>query len=212
MKKILLLSVFLTLGILYGYSQSKNNIVHYQVNVETTEGSEYRALIDRQFKELESLELPSVKIFYNRKDSIKYNCVIDVLFDKLTIKEKESTINKHFPKVQGKNIRADRSVSSIPSTTRGYVYQVKNERKLSWNIIVKINSTSNSCKLTNNSFTERLISKTENNTLSGDEAVIPRKFRDPIEIEKPLLTKEEMIEEVIYNVYKKIEYQLIRQN
>jgi nickel-dependent lactate racemase len=71
---------------------------------------------------------------------------------------------------------------------------------------MKINSDSNNCKFSNSSFSEISISKSVNNSLSGDERAIPKKYKDPIG--KPLLSNKEMTEEAIIRVYKKIENQL----
>lgn len=197
------------------YQGSEDSIVYYHVNAKSTENGKYDALIENQFKELETLELPFVKIHFNKKEAIKYDCDIEIVFDELTITDEESFNNKHFPEVQGKNTRSDRSVTtSSTGGLRGYVYQQIKKRKLNWDIIIKINSDSNNCELANSSFTERFIAKSINNTLSGDESLIPRKYKDPLESQeplgKPLLSKREMTEEAIKRVYTKIEKQLTK--
>ena len=195
--------------------RSENSIVHYHFNAKSIESGKYDALIENQFKELKKLELPFVKIHFNKKDAIKYDCDIEIVFDELTITDEENIYNKHFPRVQGKNTRADRSVTtSSTGGLRGYVHQQIKKRKLNWEIIIKINSDSNNCELTNNSFTERFIAKSINNTLSGEESLIPRKYKDPLDsqepIGKPLLSRRQMTEEAIKRIYTKIENQLIK--
>lgn len=60
---------------------SEYSIVHYHVRANGTESRIYETLIDNQFKALENLELPFVKIYYNKKDAVKYDCEIDIQFD-----------------------------------------------------------------------------------------------------------------------------------
>ena len=188
---------------------SENNIVHYLVNIKSIESDKYDILIENQFRELENLDLPFVKIHYNKKDVKKFDCEIDIVFGNLTINDKEYSNNKHFSKVvkeQQTQSENDNGPTISSETIRGYVYQNIKERKLNWDIIVKINSNSNNCKFTNNSFTEGFISKSVNNTLSGDERAISKKYKEPIG--EPLLSKIEMMEKAINRVFQKIENQL----
>jgi len=79
-----------------------------------------------------------------------------------------------------------------------YVYEVKQIRKLKWEIKIKTNST-------NNFFNENLISRTFDYTLSGYERAISRKYKKLLD---PLTSKEDMIKEAINEIYKKTKYQL----
>ena len=184
---------------------SKLDNYHYLIRVETTAESEkYKPLIYNQFRKLK--KIPFVKISYNKELDIKYDCEIDILFDGLTVKDEEYTYNKHFSKaINGYQAQSDDGPSTYTKTVRGYVYQVKKMRKLNWNIIMKINSDSNNCEPTNSNHTEEFISRSFNNTISGDERAISEKYK---KFEEPLLSEENMAEEVIKRVYKKIEYLL----
>jgi len=188
-----------------GKLQEKELLIN--VKAYATESSKYKKLIDNQFKELEKLELGYAKIFYNRDDEEKYDCEIDLLFDELIIHDDESINNKSFSKkVRDEVVTASESETYGTTTVNGYVRQTKTIRKLNWNITMKTHSDSNNCKLYNNSFTENLISKSVNNSLSGDERAISKKYKDPIG--QPLVSKTDMIHEVINRVYKNLETQL----
>lgn len=230
MKKVLILSVVPILVVLNVFSGSQNSLVkinqetkhertlnnlkketsefdtyHYLIRVETTtESKKYKPLIDNQFRKLK--KIPFVKISFNKELGLKYDCEIDILFDGLTVKDEEYTYNKHFSKaVNGFQAQSDDGPTTYTETVRGYVYQVKKMRKLNWNIIMKINSDSNNCKSTNSRHTEEFISRSFNNTISGDERAISEKYK---KVEEPLLSEENMIEEVIKRVYKKTKYHL----
>ncbi len=183
------------------------NIVHYHVKAKATESKKYEGLINEQFRALERLDLGFAKVYYNKKDAVNYDCEIEILFDELTIKDEESIHNKDFSKViQGEQEQSDDGSIIYKETVRGYVHQRKKKRKLTWEIVMKINSDSSHCQLTNNSFTESFISRSVDNFLSGDERAIAKKYKDLIG--EPLSSKNDMAKEAIIRVYKKIEDQL----
>lgn len=189
---------------------SEDDITHYHVRATSTGSEEYDALIENQFRELENLALPFVKVHYNTKDAIKCNCEIDLVFDNFTINDREYSRNKHFSKVvHEEQTQAENDNGPILSseTVRGYVYQQIKERKLNWEVVIKTNSNSNNCRFTNRSFKEKLISKSVNSTISGDERAISKKYKEE-PIGQPLLSKREIAEEAIHSVFKKIVYQL----
>ncbi|TVZ55826.1 hypothetical protein OD91_1094 [Lutibacter sp. Hel_I_33_5] len=152
------------------------------------------------------MTLPNVITHYKKKDTLEYDCEIEIVFDKLVIKDRKYKKNKHF----SKNVSLQQAQSDdgpINHTTRvyGFVFQNIKERKLRWGIKMKVNANSNKCKLTNNVFKGKLISKSINNTVSGDESAISRKYKELHG--KPLLREKEMVEKVVKQVYKKIKFQ-----
>ncbi|MGB6268148.1 MAG: hypothetical protein WBF67_03980 [Olleya sp.] len=220
MKTITSICIFVLVLTTIGCSTSKkttvnrdnsleDNTVSYHVKAKSIESDKYNILIDNKFQELESLDLPLVKIYYNKKDVTEVDCEIEIIFGNLTINDKDYSKNKHFSKVvkeeQAKD-ENDISPTISSNTIRGYSYQKIEERKLNWDINLRNIPDSNNCKLTNDTFTERIISKSINNILSGDERAIPKKYK--VRFGQPLLSKEDMIEETINNVYQKIAYQL----
>lgn len=186
---------------------SEYSVFSYHIRAKTTKGRIFELLIDDKFRELENLKLSYTNIYYNKKDAIKYDCEIEILFDELIIKDERDSKTKQFSReLTGQQTD---STTTFSSTIRGYVHQSIKKRKLNWDIIMKINSDSNKCRLTSNSFTEKLVSKSVNYTLSGDERAISRKYKTPIG--KSLLSKKDMTREAIIKVYNKIEY-LLREN
>ena len=190
-----------------GKSLENNKKLLINFSADALESSKYKKLIDQQFYALENLDLGYAKIFYNNKDDVKYDCEINILFDELTIDDEKNINNKLFSKkVREEGVTPDEHNSVGVVTVTGYVHQIKTIRKLNWNIKMKVHSDSNHCQLNNNSFTESIISRFVENTLSGDERAISKKYKEPIE--EPLLSRKDMIIEVIHKVYQEVETQL----
>jgi hypothetical protein len=83
-------------------------------------------LIQNKFRELENLDLRFAKIHYKKKDAINYDGEIEILFDDLSIKDKEYNNNKHFSKVvKGNQTRSERDERSTTysETVSAYVFQ-----------------------------------------------------------------------------------------
>lgn len=229
MMKTLLLSALLAFGIFDHHEHSEasvtyisdehafddrspDSVVRYHVRVKATK-KKHQPIIDDQFKELLNLELHPAKIYYNETAVIKYDCEIEIIFSDLTVKEKEYSQNKHFSKVvSGEQTLAENDDGPMvySETVRGFVYQRIKERKLNWDIIIKNNFTSNNFDFPERSYTETIVSKTTNNSISGDERAISKKYKEAIG--KPLLSRSDMEELAIANVYSKIAYQLKRNN
>lgn len=190
-----------------GKTLENNKKLLININANATESSKYKRIIDNQFRELEKLELGFAKISYDKKDNAKYDCEIEILFDELTINDDESTSNKQYSrKIREDGVTPDEHNSTGSVTVIGYVHQIKKIRKLKWDINMKVHSDSNHCKSKGSSFTENFISRSVNNTLSGDERAISKKYKESIE--EPLLSKKDMIIEVIDKIYKEVEDQL----
>lgn len=176
-------------------SAREYSIVHYYVSTNPTENKAYESAINKQFRTLENLELPFVKVDYNKKKAIKYDCEINIVFDKLIIETEVKRKRESF----SKTIQSEAKV-------RGYVYQRERSRKLNWDIVMNINAPFNNCKSINSRFTQQLLSRAINYNLTGDERAIPSKYKDVIE--KQLPSEEAMTKKAIIKVYEKIENRL----
>lgn len=182
---------------------SKDKIVYYHIKTKSNKNSKYETLIENKFRELENLKLPFVEIYYNKKENIKIDCEINIVFDSLSINNASYSQNKSFSKViKQQQLEADGTTSLGSETIRGYTYQRIKERKLNWIIHMNTLSTSNNCEISDITFTENFKSKSINNILSGDERAISEKYKNLID--QPLFSEREMIEVAINNVYKKI--------
>lgn len=219
MKKFPFYYFFALIFILTGCSSSKNSLkknnlkknkkLLIHITAKSIEGQKINDLIDKRFVELEKLDLPFAKIQYNNKDEIVHNNEITILFNELTINDKENIRNKHFSKkVSEQQSQSDDGPTIHSVSVIGYVHQREKERKLNWSIKMNVNSDSNISEIKDSSFTENIISKSVNNTISGDERAISNKYKEPIGMR--LSSRQNMIETAINNVYKKLEVHLRR--
>jgi hypothetical protein len=187
----------------------KNKKLLIHITTKSNENGKIQDLIDQRFVEMEKLDLPFAKIQYNKKDGVLHNNEIIILFDKLTITNKENIRNKHFSKkVSEQQSQSDDGPTIHSVTVNGYVHQREKERKLNWDIKLNVNSDSTILRIKDNSWTENIISKSINNTISGDERAISNKYKESLGAN--LSSRQNMIEAAINNVYKKLEVQLRR--
>lgn len=208
MKTFLFLSTLLTTMIFVENGRKGEDATNYHIRVIASD-EKYQKIIDNEFKKLEDLALRSTKVHYNENQEAKYDCEIQIIFKGLSIKDREYSQNKHFSKeIREEQPLDDNEVGSAfySKTVRGYVHQRIKERKLIWDIIFTKEFASNNCGCKEDSYTETIISKSIDNSITGDERAISKKYKESIG--QPLSSRLELEMEAIANVYSKLAYQL----
>ena len=172
----------------------------------------YQNEIEAAFSRLDGSIGLFKKVYFEKRPDFEFDCLIEIDFNSLDIKEDEEQVSKVYSKsiVVDYEEKSDTSGNTwrepIYETVSCTVNKIIHVKKLSWDVYAKVNAYSNNCDLDSRMFYESETERYEEVDFDGDERAIPDSEKDGDLLPDYNRRESEMVEDLIEKIYDEIRW------